>query len=652
VVLALGLVLPVQPASAHVPHGSQLAWDVACSFGQQAGTTRGLRGGCIVTLPGDHDNTTTGGTGVRYYFSSAFTTGDSRDSTWLTYTSSPQTSNALDGIQWAGGANHGTYGPVTLTSLTIYESQDGGSTWAAVTPYGMSTSNLVGSGKIDFDSPDTGAPCANPPSTTGCGGAGQVPSYDPLAAGVTPVTAISRPAYECQRTYDPATGTVSVTATGPSGLPAGALTGAVLDEHWSIPWIDDGASTTPKVATLTVPPEAPPGGWTLTFTAILEVTSPNYEFTPTAQDVTAAYLPYLTRLDEWIAGATATAVDGNPVLIGVIRNGTTTLDPRLPHDRYVGTSDDDQPLRMYFDPDTANVYGYWPRLAGEAERSPWVYIGKTTGATYRNAPSGFGGLWRVPVSGAGYSTTTSDTTSVRCQVLLDVDRPTVGGSAGTEDGPGESDPPTTGGGSSCDAGPLGSIPIIGGILDSTANLACIVGGLLGHLLDGLVRLFVPSWTTCGGDKPGPWCGLFDDVEAQFPLNIGAEVVRLVTGLIDSITTAAAAGDPCYTIPVGGLLDAITPDSLGGPVDPDATIRLVTPSSTGCAGMMGRNVTQNADGSVTGTNVHRSTLDNFVGDIGGLLPVVYGIQQVLLVLWFCQSVVRAFSQDDPSALEPT
>jgi hypothetical protein len=524
-------------------------------------------------------------------------------------------------VEYTAGAEN-PYQRVTATNSggqfsATWLGGTGCSSWAALNTTNVRVGYVTFANSTTANGPFYGYTQADIVALTTTGSMPAAYPTDYYTGGVSPgPTNITRPAYECSRVYNATTGTVDLTATGPTGLPAGALSGAVLSEQWVIPWLPDGANVVPKVSTVTLPEEKPVGGWTLTFTANLTVTSPNYAFTPAAQQATAAYLPYLTRVDEWIAGASTESRNQNPVLLGVVRDGTTTLDPRLPHARYLGTADDEQPLRLNFDPTSGNVYGYWPRVAPEAERDPWVFIGKTTGASYRPAGNGFGGYWRVPVVGAGYDLTTTTHTSVRCQVLLDVARPGVGGTAkvGTGTPPAETDPPTAGGGG-CDAGPLGGIPIIGGILDATASLACAIGDIVGRLGDLLIGLLGPPDV----EFSDLWAGY----ESAFPFTVTAEASGLV-GTVGSAFSSAADGSVC------GSFDFS--EALGG--DQALNIKLPTPTGSGCA--------------VNSTATEES--ERAAGDLFGWRTQLRTALLLLLSVGFMFRVVGAFSPKE-TGLEP-
>lgn len=472
-------------------------------------------------------------------------------------------------------------------------------------------------------------PCKILEWTTGATGPPAMPT-DWYPGGSPEPSIVSRPAYTCERQYNPTTGTVDLDATGPTGLPAGALSGAVISENWSVPWLNDGAPTVPKVATLTAPTTAPPGGWTLTFSASVELTSPLYQFTPAVASALAYYMPYLRHEKLWWFGGAGANTNSSDYV-------WQHSGAQLPDDRYVGTEDYRKDLRFAVDgipggqtPDLNGlVRVYWPRLSGEPERDDYIVIGPAASFVLgdpQDEPA-YELTARIDVAGGYYETTTATTVTLSCQVLLDVTRPALGG-AGTTDI--EDNPPPAGGtgAGGCSAGPLGSIPLIGGILDATASLACAIGDIIGRLLSGLLAFFMPPANL-------DWGGLWEGIETEFPFSIGTEIVSAVAGIHAAVITGKDGGDACGTMDVRSIGRAGTPAEFDAQWD-GFLVALPTPEVSGCPGWGG---------------APRTELQNRLGDMLGFRQTVRGIAAVFLYLGVFMMVLRAFTREDPDEVAP-
>jgi len=165
----------------------------------------------------------------------------------------------------------------------------------------------------------------------------------------------------------------------------------------------------------------------------------------------------------------------------------------------------------------------------------------TSSATLR-ATTDYGvGGFALPnvVTGASFGTDPRALT-VSCAVLVDLSQPNTGVQA-TINPPNSTPPPTSatappsGSNSGCSAGPLGSIPLIGGVLDSTAELVCAMGDMLGRLLNGLTNLFlqmfVPSQSSIDALKH-----LWDTVTTHAPFSVVHDVMTAIPNTVGAFQT--------------------------------------------------------------------------------------------------------------------
>lgn len=430
--------------------------------------------------------------------------------------------------------------------------------------------------------------------------------------GVLPTTPIDLPAYTCQRDLIQAADgswVVNLNAAGPTGLPAGAVSGAVINEQWVLPW--DPAHPVPKVSTVTVPASGKPaGGWSLEFDATVTVTN-SYTFPapdpdlPKALRLVGTNQPWILHAGEHPTGSPDAdvyeAVDpAGGHYLGWYR-GDGTLDV------FVTTTGDPAPRHINVGPVDRNVtspgeigyvHGFLP--AGWEHQGQLFYFDRPPAGDY------------VALAPDNHQTIT-----MQCFVTLDVARPAVGGSATsappatTPSGAGQS-------GGGCDAGSLGHIPLIGGVLDATAGLACSIGGLLGKLGDLLRWLLIPQTL--------PWSDMWDGpsgLHSRFPFTAITQAGSLV-GALTGTMTESNYGPACG--PVLDMSGPLSRVSLGA--DTSAIkVGLPNPSGSGCAG--------------SGPAGARTEWDDTLGDVWGYRSLMKAIGTLFLVVIFVQRVAGSF-----------
>lgn len=364
------------------------------------------------------------------------------------------------------------------------------------------------------------------PSIYWTGGApGAPPAAAPLAA----------PSYQCQRTLNSSGGGWSATfsALGPFGSPTPAPT--TVSEAWSGGFLS-APLTGNTPAAQTVPTPAPVGGWVVTWTG---------KYTLPADDASHAYAWNVGAQDalrQLLNGATSwtpTSAIGQ------------TLNSQQLHDLLAGGSTTGATWTASGHTATLSAVGAYGDLAVSVDGTSYGTVlasftssgTSTTAATFRVTTTyGIGG-YALPnaVTGASFGSDPR-TLTLSCAVLVDLSQPNTGVQA-TVQPPNSSappssatDPPAGSGSGSCSAGPLGSIPLIGGALDATAQLVCAMGDMLGRLLNGLSNLFlsmfVPSSASIEALKH-----LWDTVTTKAPFSIIVSVVSF----IPTTTSAFASG---------------------------------------------------------------------------------------------------------------
>ncbi len=344
------------------------------------------------------------------------------------------------------------------------------------------------------------------------------------AAAATPTPA-AVPGYTCQRTIRQDSAgrwVVDLGATGPT-MPAGAGAPTSVSETWAVPWLTSGV---PKTATVTVPdgPE-PLGGYTLTFTGVVNSVSGT-----TWTDRPAGVKAAVQLLDGTHSFTRSFAQqltgywyrDGRITGSGwEFNDGSTTHHLTLTYSAvwgYDAVLDGVEVGSVVVQPVDAGAFDL-----GSAQWVAHIKV-KANDLSFANPYTVGGGDWQQ--------------VTMRCAVLVDVQNASVGG--GSFVGPTQTPPataPSGGNGQGCSAGVLGDIPLIGGILDSTASLACTVGDLLGRLLDFLIRLLIPN-------SFPDLSSLTTILSARFPFSIVTQLVDTTRSLVDGVTDGLGTSNGC------------------------------------------------------------------------------------------------------------
>lgn len=365
------------------------------------------------------------------------------------------------------------------------------------------------------------------------GTAGTGPSTPPPAP-----SPLNAPSYQCQRTLNSSGSgwTATFAALGPFGAPTPAPT--TVSEAWSGGFLPAPLpGNTP--AAQAVPSPAPVGGWVVTWTG---------SYTLPADDATHAYT--------WNVGAQ------DP--LRQLVNGATSWTPTSPigqtlnsqqlHDLLAGGSTTGATWTNSGHTATLSAVGSYGDLGLSIDGTSYGTVlasftssgTSTTAATFRVTTAyGIGG-YALPnaVTGASFGTDPR-TLTLSCAVLVDLSQPNTGVQA-TLQPPNSSAPPSSAtsptgstGSGSCSAGPLGSIPLIGGALDATAELVCAMGDMLGRLLNGLSNLFlsmfVPSSASIDALKH-----LWDTVTTKAPFSIIVSVLAFIPNTTSAFTSSVSA----------------------------------------------------------------------------------------------------------------
>lgn len=443
-----------------------------------------------------------------------------------------------------------------------------------------------------------------PAGTVGTPPGAQPMPGDWFPGGTAPVLPAAPPLVTCERSLSQQSdGSWIVNLDGSAtGVPAGAtLTGS----GWIVPWLD---GEQPPVSSLNVPPAPPAMGWSLEFVATYE--RPGGWEAP--DPGLSAALGVLRHNQVWYTkGATTTANGVDGVLYYAWVDGVKRAMKRLV----------DGTAQVSMADATAGVFD-------------WVDVGLVTGEVVTPAVLSYAGVswdpltpapdggtvWMVfdPAPAGEWIQPEPETVVASCWVLLDIDRPAVGaeGSTGPPVAPGDAPEDSSSGDGGCSAGPLGSVPLIGGVLDSTARLACTLGDLFGKLGRLITRLFIPE----GGL---PWSELTEGIETKFPFNLFGGISTFVTTMSTAATTGLEDGDACPVLGFGSAIKVPGTDAETEALN----IRLPTPSDSGCPGL---------DGGA------RTARDDSVGDLFGWRTFVAAVFSIGLWLAVMVKLVRAFS----------
>lgn len=450
--------------------------------------------------------------------------------------------------------------------------------------------------------------------------------------GLALYTNITLPGYTCERELvlqPDGAWVANLDADGPTGLPAGAESGVITAEQWYLPW--DLENPVPKVSTVTLPATGkPPGGWRLRFEASVTLTE-EYRFPAIDPNLSVAN-DLLDSIPVWYTSATDPAFDGDigthyHAYVGwtldnkrhwlrVFDDGTFDLDITDSH----GTVD--PAVRVPVGPlDISHNVG--PAVLGYAQ-IPYNEFTPTPSADINWA------IFKL-VDGGDWEPDTSDVlheATMDCWVTLDVDRPQFGGGGEV----GSDTPPEPGEGGSgssegCSAGPLGSVPLIGGVFDSTARLACTLADLLGKVFAFLLRLFIPETLE--------WEGTFDGVSARFPLNLVTDLLGAGGSIKDAVTVAKDNGEACPSMDASSIVKGV--NIPGGERDWGLAFnpKLPTPSDSGCASIFGG---------------ARTDLEDKLGDLFGFRGVIRNLLLLGMYVWLFFKVIAAFG-DGKTGLEP-
>lgn len=134
-----------------------------------------------------------------------------------------------------------------------------------------------------------------------------------------------------------------------------------------------------------------------------------------------------------------------------------------------------------------------------------------------------------------------------------------------------------------------------------------------------------------------WTDVWGDLGEQFPFSVAAEVVTAGDRVHAAATSGVDGGAACPVIDVRNILEAGGGAEAGEGRWTNLLYRLPTPEEANC-------------GSWNGTLV-RSEAENRLTDVFGYRELVRNVALFFLLLGFALAVIRAFVDEDPSALEP-
>lgn len=304
-------------------------------------------------------------------------------------------------------------------------------------------------------------------------------------------------------------------------------------------------------------------------------------------------------------GSAAANLNGfNSVGGGELENGGTTYQP----------AEDEATLKKFFDGLEDALY----RLAWPPDWWGGYQFKKADGTT-----------WDFDAVGGGdFGTQDFTTVTVRCGTVVDISVPAAGESPTQVRVP-EAPAPTAddtapegaeGGECFEETRPVGDVtwnPLTW--LRGAHNAALNVYNVTRSFSCVLRWAFVPP--------EGYLDGITDGMGDQFPINVATGATGALADVGASITTAIDAGNACVDVGVGGILNEGNTGVLADRDYGAVTVRLPTPSDSGCAGFM--------------RQASRHEADNSIGDLFGFRTPIRAFLVFMLWLGVLYSIVRAF-----------